>query len=190
MPPEWMPHSRCWMAYPNAHMGWAENLSALRRTIATLAQAIRRFEPVSVIVSAVDEQAARNDLGADIDLVVMDVDDLWMRDTGPSFLVKAGGGVSGAVWGFNAWGEKFPGHVADRNLAQRLLARLNLAVYPAPIITEGGESRGGRYFPALAGCDAGDLAAGVAYRDSHGRPYRRLCLLHATWPGAGGTARQ
>ena len=143
MPPEWVKHSRCWMAYPSAHMGWAEDLADLRRTIASLAWAIRRFEPVCVVVCAVDEQAARSDLGPSIDLLVIDVDDLWMRDTGPTFLVKAGGGageanLAGSVWGFNAWGEKFPGHVADRSLAQRLLTALDVTAYPAPIITEGG----------------------------------------------------
>jgi agmatine deiminase len=138
MPPEWARHTCCWMSYPSAATDWADDLPRLRRTIADLALAIRRFEAVRMIVAPADEAAARRDFGPAIDLVILEVDDLWMRDIGPTFLVKSGEGVSAAVWRFNVWGEKFSGYDADRSLAQRLMASRKMTAYPAPIVTEGG----------------------------------------------------
>ena len=138
MPAEWVPHDRCWMSFPHRLVEWGDSLPAVRAAITRLALAIRQFEPVSVVVSPSDVAEARQQLGPTIDIVPLAVDDLWMRDIGPTFLVKPGAGVSAAQWRFNVWGEKFPGYDADRSLAERLLTARSVTAYPAPIVTEGG----------------------------------------------------
>ncbi len=138
MPAEWAPHERCWMAFPSTTAEWGADLPEVRRDIASLAKTIRRFEPVSVVVAPADIAVAQAMLGPEIDLQVMAVNDLWMRDTGPTFLVNGQGGLAAAVWRFNVWGEKNSGYRDDRNLAGRLTAARGIDAYPAPITTEGG----------------------------------------------------
>jgi agmatine deiminase len=138
MPAEWAPHARCWMAYPSRTALWDGQLEAVRRDIVTLAQAIRRFEPVTMVVSPDDTEEASRALGSAIDILPLAVDDLWIRDSGPTFLSNGAGGIAATTWRFNAWGEKFTGHANDRTLAERLTARMGITWYPAPLVTEGG----------------------------------------------------
>ncbi|MEV0477225.1 agmatine deiminase family protein, partial [Streptomyces prunicolor] len=47
MPPEWAPHERTWMAWPgpNPTFSNAEELAEARAAWASVARAVRRFEP-------------------------------------------------------------------------------------------------------------------------------------------------
>ena len=49
MPPEWMPHSRCWMAWPCRNELWGERMSEACHAYAELAKTIATFEPVTMI---------------------------------------------------------------------------------------------------------------------------------------------
>ena len=49
MPAEWEPHARCWMAWPHKQSLWPNDLEGVQQAYAAVAQAIRRFEPVTVI---------------------------------------------------------------------------------------------------------------------------------------------
>ena len=138
MPAEFAPHARCWMAFPSRSGPWGDSLPRMQRDIVTLARAIRRFEPVTVIVAPGEIDGAAAALGPAIDVLPLAVDDLWIRDTGPTFLQNESGMVAAALWRFNAWGEKFPGYDNDRNLAQRLASAIGVRAFPAPLVTEGG----------------------------------------------------
>jgi len=52
-------------------------------------------------------------------------DDLWARDTGPSFLVNPHGQLAGSTWNFNGWGNKQV-HANDAKLAGEILQRLGV----------------------------------------------------------------
>ena len=49
MVPDWAPHARCWMAWPCREAPWGGGLDEARRAYAEVAQAIARFEPVTMI---------------------------------------------------------------------------------------------------------------------------------------------
>src|SRR3546814_4365223 len=86
--------------------------------------------------AALDEARAR--CGAGITCEAMPLDDSWLRDTGPTFVVDGRGGIAGVAWRFNAWGEKFLPYDQDALLAERLLAQLGLRRYAPPLVLEGG----------------------------------------------------
>jgi len=90
MPPEWAPHSCCWMAYPCRESGFFD-IEAARNEYALVARAIARYEPVRMIATPRDaEEARRRCCGRsggvpdDIDIVRMPTDDSWTRDSAPT----------------------------------------------------------------------------------------------------------
>lgn len=142
MPAEWSPHGRCWMAWPSREdlwVGlWGGNLELTQRAYAAVARAIRRFEPVTVVVHPQAQASAQRLCGPDIGLLALEIDDAWMRDSGPSFLRHQDGRLAGTAWRFNAWGGKHAPHDQDAQLAPRLLEGLGLPCYRAPLVLEGG----------------------------------------------------
>jgi agmatine deiminase len=138
MPAEWAPHARCWMAWPCRAELWRGRLAAARAAYTTVARAIARFEPVTMVVRPGDAAAARDALGNTIALLELPLNDSWMRDTGPTFLVNQKGALAGAAWQFNAWGGKYRDYAEDARLAARLLVHLGLPCFEAPFVLEGG----------------------------------------------------
>ena len=49
MPAEWAPHSGCWMGWPQRESIWHGHIEAARDDYARVAQAIARFEPVTML---------------------------------------------------------------------------------------------------------------------------------------------
>lgn len=110
MPPEWAPHERTWMAWPTSGYtigDTAEAAEEARRTWAAVANAIVAFEPVTMVVDPRDVDTAPRYLAAEVETLVAPLNDAWMRDIGPTFVVAEGldGPRLGAVdWVFNGWG--------------------------------------------------------------------------------------
>lgn len=69
-----------------------------------VAQAIAKFEPVTMLVSSDQYVNCREQLPPEISVVEMSSDDAWARDSGPSFLVNDKGELRACDWTFNAWG--------------------------------------------------------------------------------------
>jgi len=106
---------------------------------AQVVRAIARFEPVTVIANpgATEEVAER--CGTDnVDVLEIPIDDSWIRDNGPIFVVDGRGGVAMADFGFNSWGEKFLPYDKDAAVGQHLAERLQVRRYAAQLIAEGG----------------------------------------------------
>lgn len=138
MPAEWEPHGRCWMAWPCRESLWGEGIEAARDAYAAVAKAIARFEPVTMIVPPDSLAEASVRCGSGVGCMPMEMDDSWIRDTGPTFVVGPGGEVAAVDWIFNAWGKRYRPYDRDAELAKRLIDYLEMKRYPAPIITEGG----------------------------------------------------
>lgn len=110
MPAETAPQSRIWMAFPPG--GYAlgeteEEAHAARSCWAAVANAAVEFEPVTMIVAPDDVEIAARYLSPGVQIKVAPLDDAWMRDIGPTFVMKNDGGEPrlGAVnWVFNGWG--------------------------------------------------------------------------------------
>ena len=137
MPPEWNPHLRCWMAWPCNPESFID-LPAARHAFAEVARAISRFEAVTMVANPDHIEDARNQCGDGIELVAIEIEDSWARDTGPTYLVDGQGGLAGVDWPFNNYGEIDDNYQNDRLLAERLLERSRGRRFEAPIILEGG----------------------------------------------------
>jgi len=138
MPAEWAPHDRCWMAWPCRESLWGEGLAAARAAYAEVAKAIAGFEPVTMLAGPEDLKTAAASCGDAVACQALPLDDSWMRDSGPTFVVDGRGGLAGVDWRFNAWGEKFHPYDQDALIAERLLAQLAVRRYGAPLVLEGG----------------------------------------------------
>ncbi|HET6521218.1 MAG TPA: agmatine deiminase family protein, partial [Geminicoccaceae bacterium] len=138
LPPEWAPHSRCWMAWPCRSDLWGERLGAARQAFAEIARAIADFEPVTVIARPQLTAEASLQLGQGISVLPMAHDDSWMRDTGPTFVTDGRDRLAGVDWRFNGWGERAPAWEQDAAIARAVLERINVPRYEAPVVLEGG----------------------------------------------------
>jgi agmatine deiminase len=109
-----------------------------RRAYAEVAQAIARFEPVTMICRP--DQLAQASLlcGPGIAVLPMLHDDSWTRDTGPTFLVDGQGTLAGVTWRFNGWGEAYPDHGQDAQMARRVLEHLGARRFASSMVMEGG----------------------------------------------------
>jgi agmatine deiminase len=138
MPAEWTRHERCWMAWPCRATLWQGGEDRAKAGFAAVARAIAAHERVTMLARPQDLAEAAAACGSAIDMLAMPLDDSWMRDIGPTFLVDAEGEVAGADWRFNAWGGKFPPWDQDAALAGRLLEHLGVRRLEAPFVLEGG----------------------------------------------------
>jgi agmatine deiminase len=138
MPAEFEPQAAVWLAWPGARTREWTDAAGITAAISTIAAAIGRFEQVRVVADPAFRAEAAQMLGPRVELVTMPVDDIWARDSGPTFLVRHDGAMAATSWSFNAWGDKFDGHEADATLAARVAEFRGVPSFTAGIITEGG----------------------------------------------------
>ncbi|WGW12301.1 agmatine deiminase family protein [Saxibacter everestensis] len=109
MPSETDPHERTWMAFPCEGPALGSDAASRELTYASwaaVAHATAEFEPVSMLVDPTEIDRARRMLDSEIELFETPIDECWMRDHGPTFVVDDHRpGTLGAVdWVFNGWG--------------------------------------------------------------------------------------
>lgn len=138
MPPEWADHARCWMAWPTRPGLWGERIEAARDAYAEVAKAIAGYEPVTMVAPPADMADASLRCGDEVDVLMLEIAEAWMRDTGPTFLLNPAGALAGVDWQFNGWGGKVDGIEADKASTARILERVKARRFAAPIVLEGG----------------------------------------------------
>ena len=140
MPAEWAEHVRTWMCWPCRTQVWGgpDGLLRARQAYSRVARAISSFEPVTMAVRPQDVTEAKLACGGKVTFLEVPLDDSWARDMGPSFLLHADGRRAGTAWSFNAWGNKYHPYTNDAELAAKILAAADVAVYRAPLVCEGG----------------------------------------------------
>ncbi|MFN0163900.1 MAG: agmatine/peptidylarginine deiminase [Burkholderiales bacterium] len=107
MPDESDPHLRTWMAFGASQNVWGRKLlPEVQRNLATIALTIAKYEPVTMLVRQSDLPLARQLMGNKVELVVCAHDDLWVRDSGPVFVVTENGDKAVVDLNFNGWGKK------------------------------------------------------------------------------------
>src|ERR1700730_9831572 len=137
IPAERSRHARCWMAWPARSDVWGKNLNAVREVCARVARAIVQFEPVTMVARPEHAREAAHECGPRVRVVEMDVDDCWMRDTGPLMALDQYHDLGGCILNFNGWGNKQP-HIADATVAARICSSLDISHHTMPFVSEGG----------------------------------------------------
>lgn len=146
------PSRRTWMLWPTRPDIWKESARPAQIAFAAVANAIARYEPVTVGVPPGKELSARTLLdGAGISIVVIEQDDAWIRDTGPLFVVDSACSatsdmqrtqrhVRGVDWSFNAWGGGSGGCYSswtkDNAIASTVLGLVGAGRYKANMVLE------------------------------------------------------
>ncbi|MGW4769950.1 agmatine deiminase family protein [Nocardia sp. NPDC004278] len=138
MPEEGQPHRRTWMAFGASERIWGGRLlPEVQRNLATIATAIARFEPVSMLVRPGEMGLAQSLMGgANVELIAAEIDDLWMRDTGPVF-VNSGNTKAGVDFNFNGWGNKQEDR-HDAEVAGFVTGRAGVETRHTDLVLEGG----------------------------------------------------
>lgn len=138
MPAEWELHERCWMAWPCRVDFWGDNLGATQLAFAHIANAISAFEPVTMLCPPRDCENARNLCGKIIEILPLELDDSWMRDIGPNFVVNGAGKLAASLFHFNSWGKKHAPWGKDAAVGHRVAEYLGIPTFSSTIYMEGG----------------------------------------------------
>ncbi len=147
-PPEGAPHDRTWMAWPSAGYTLGdteEEADTARGTWAAVARAVAAFEPVVLVADPSSTHLAREWVGRGgptvhrIDVAELGLDDAWMRDIGPTFVVDDGGRLGAVDWVFNGWGaQEWASWDEDRLVACELADWAGAVRIGSDLVNEGG----------------------------------------------------
>ena len=137
MPDETAPHRCTWMAFGAHEDVWDDLIDDVRLNLATVAQAICRFEPVMMLVRPDERNLAAKLCGDSVTLIDADLNDLWIRDTGPIFVQNENGELGAIDLNFNGWGEK-QDYDDDAAVAMFIAQRTQATHLTTEIVGEGG----------------------------------------------------
>jgi agmatine deiminase len=153
MPGEWEPHEATWIAWPHNHTDWPGKFAAIPWVYAEIVRNLARVERVNILVNnEAAEAAARGVLvtaqvlpkrAADpgtrsggIKFWHFPTDRGWLRDTGPTFVRKAGGSLAAVAWRFNAWA-KYDDWKRDAPVSAELGRRVGAPTWQPEIEVDG-----------------------------------------------------
>ncbi|MCC7260846.1 MAG: agmatine deiminase family protein [Alphaproteobacteria bacterium] len=122
MPAEWEKQSAIWLGWPRHRADWPGKFSPIPWVWAEIARVITMGERARILVrDAKEEESARlvlEQANVDmdrVDLYQVPTDRVWLRDSGPTFLVRGTGANRERMlldWKFNAWA-KYPNYKHD-----------------------------------------------------------------------------
>lgn len=154
MPAEWEPHEATWLGWPRNREDWPGKFAPIPWVYAEIVRALAAVENVVIVVA--DRESKRRvsrileKAGANLDRVSFlkaDTDRVWLRDSGPSFVVRDGEPVEGEAddpvgmvnWKFNAWA-KYDDYRKDKRLGRRMARKLGMRRW-TPRVEIDGKSR-------------------------------------------------
>lgn len=144
MPAEWEPQQSTWLAWPHDPVTWPDRLPLVEGVYEQMVRALSRNQRVDLIVDPGDEAAAVRQRLAGVPNVrfhELEHADSWVRDYGPTFLVKGPPGrreLAYVDWIFNAWGDKYESLLADDAICARLEPLLGMPRFEPGAVMEGG----------------------------------------------------
>ncbi len=137
MPDEAAPHRCTWMAFGADEEIWDDLIDDVRKNLATVAKTIAQFEPVMKLVRPEERQLAAGLCGEIVTLVDAPLNDLWIRDTGPTFVLDANQRLGAVDLNFNGWGEK-QDFDDDATVAEFIAKKSRATHLTTDIVGEGG----------------------------------------------------
>jgi agmatine deiminase len=139
MPGEFESHARTWLLWPQRADVWRLGGKPAQRAWVELATAIARFEPVTVGVNHDQFDNARARLPEHVRVLEISNEDVWVRDSGPTFVVKKDGEVRLVDWHFNSHGQvSLQTWEKDDKVARKIAEIEGVDRYRAPLVLEGG----------------------------------------------------
>ncbi|MGB9344702.1 MAG: agmatine deiminase family protein [Ilumatobacteraceae bacterium] len=142
LPAEWEPHAGTAMCWPARTGMWGDLFADAEAAHAEVANAIARFEPVTMLAAPRSAERAAAACGPGVDVVELPIDDSWFRDSGPIYVVDDDGRMVATDWRFNSWGDKFLPYDDDAAAAARFAERQGDPVRSIDMVFEGGSITG------------------------------------------------
>lgn len=137
MPDESAPHRCTWMAFGADEEVWEDLIDDVQQALVTVAKAISQFEPVMMLVRPEERKLASKLCGEKVTFIDAPLNDIWIRDTGPTFVLNGKRELGAVDLNFNGWGEKQE-FENDATVAEFVASRANAKHLGADIIGEGG----------------------------------------------------
>lgn len=188
MPSETAPQDRVWMAFPTGGYTLGdteEEAHAARSTWAAVANAILEFEPVTMVVHPDDVDTAARYLDPRVEVLTAGLNDAWMRDIGPSFVLDANKQLGAVDWIFNGWGgQDWAAWDKDSLIAAEVSGRADAHHIPSGIVNEGGgiqvDGEGTVLVTETVQLDQG-RNPGLTKADVEGELARTIGATHVVW---------
>jgi agmatine deiminase len=147
MPAEWVPHRATWLSWPHNQETWPAQLERVRDAWVQMILALSPHEKVYLLVN--DDPMQRDVTGRlktagavveNVAMIKIPTVDVWMRDYGPTFIVRNGPDAPLAIndWIFNGWGGKYKAYEHDDRVAKNIAELLGVPVFAHPVVLEGG----------------------------------------------------
>lgn len=144
MPHEGDAHERTWMAFPREGMTLGEGDTVKEtgyRAWSETALAIAEFEPVTMVVDPTEMTRAKNMLGSAVEIMESPLDEFWMRDFGPTFVIddERPGALGAVAWIFNGWGApEWAEWKVSAGIAPIIAERVGAELISSVLVNEGG----------------------------------------------------
>ena len=138
LPADWEPHERCVMAWPGEESRPGSRAPEAIRDFALIARAIARFEPVLMLAYPEFVGHAGAACGPNVEVVELPFDDVWIRDSGPLFVVRGGKELVAVDFRFNRYGWKEVERERYAETGVLLAAELGIPRVEVPYVLEGG----------------------------------------------------
>jgi len=149
MPAEWEPHRATWLAWPHNPETWPDpsQLKLVKEIWVQMARALTQVEGACLLVRDKKQRAEATRLLKDggaamerLSLYDIPAVDVWMRDYGPTFVIRNGAEKRLALndWIFNAWGRKYESYMADDSVCPEIAKLLGVPMFQHEIVLEGG----------------------------------------------------
>jgi len=148
MPAEWEPHAATWLTWPHNLDSWPGKFEPVPDIWVRMVAALAPGERVEILVrdeamrAAVEARLRATGVpAARRRLHVIPSNDAWMRDHGPTFVVRDHGDgreLGGIDWDYNAWGGKYPPFDLDATIAAQVCALTRARRFAPGIVLEGG----------------------------------------------------
>ncbi len=126
------------MGWPMRESIWHGHMDGARDDYAKVAQAIARFEPVTMLADPKHAADASSRCGPSVRVVSVPMDDSWLRDSGPTFVLDDAGKRAASVFVFNAWGDKCRAFDKDAQVGARVAALAGVPSFQSDLVVEGG----------------------------------------------------
>lgn len=143
MPPETAPQDRIWMAFPRAGITLGDDVAsaeAAYQSWTNVAHAIVDREPVTMVVDPTEVARAKRMLSSAVEIIEAPLNDYWMRDIGPSFVIdKESQRLGGVDWIFNGWGAPaWSSWDKDREIGRFVVEQSGAELVSSLLVNEGG----------------------------------------------------
>ncbi len=141
IPGEYEKHNGTMIMYPFRSDIWRDNAVHMQKYIIDLVKKISEYEKVYFICHPHFFNEVKYLASENVDIIKMDYDDIWIRDTSPTFAYSNGQLIC-LDWKFNAWGGRKEGSYypwdSDNALSQKVSDYFRLPCIQVPVVLEGG----------------------------------------------------